>query len=104
MPGPPAQRAVICCHCSGVVVAAAMARTLTCPLCYQRITLDDIVVTSTFAARTLVTCGRIVVAKRATGTVREARASGGNEVEGAMQADSAATAAHRDLAPPACWG
>jgi hypothetical protein len=80
-----------------------MARVLTCPRCYQRVNLDDVVVTTEVTARAVATCGRIVVRRKGRLSVREASASAGIEVEGAMQAESARTAGHLYLGPGATW-
>lgn len=80
-----------------------MARVLTCPRCYRRVNLDDVVVTSEVTTRAVATCGRIVVGRKGRLSVREASASAGIEVEGAMQAESARTAGHLYLGPGATW-
>lgn len=97
------QREVTCCRCWRAFAVGVLARTITCPLCYQRISLDDILIDSTVSATRLETCGRVVVTGRGRATVKVVRASRGIDVEGELTTDEAGTAGHLYLGPGAKW-
>lgn len=57
-------RTVQCYLCHRHFDVPLRAMSLSCPWCYQRVTLDDITIKSECYAKSMRTCGRIVVQKR----------------------------------------
>jgi hypothetical protein len=57
----PSVRTVQCYFCHRHFDVPAKAMSLSCPWCYRRVRLDDIVVKGECFAKALQTCGRIVV-------------------------------------------
>lgn len=83
-----ATRAIDCYHCGRRFEAAVKAILLSCPHCYQRVRIDDVVVRSVHHARTVETCGRILIEKKGWVMASFVRAPEGIEVLGAMEAKS----------------
>lgn len=63
-PSPSTVRTVQCYHCHRHFDVPGKAMSLSCPWCYRRVTLSDIVVKDECFAKALQTCGRIVVQKK----------------------------------------
>ncbi|MBX3359611.1 MAG: polymer-forming cytoskeletal protein [Phycisphaeraceae bacterium] len=97
----PTPRLVLCYNCSRSFSASSQAITLTCPLCYQHLRLSDVIVEAAQSVTRLQTCGRLVITARGRVTAKVVQASGGIEVHGRLQAESAATPGHFYLAPGA---
>lgn len=57
-------RPVTCYSCAATFDVPARALVLTCPHCYQRVKVDDVVVYDSFIGPQLRTCGSILVARK----------------------------------------
>jgi hypothetical protein len=86
MARPAAQREIVCYHCRAVVGVAMAARSSTCPRCYRRLLLDDLVVSSPGLGATLSTCGIVRIQKRVRAAARAIHAGDGVEVLGSLEA------------------
>lgn len=78
-------RTVECLHCREGVTVPARATVLTCPRCYQRIRVDDVVVTGECSTPSLRTCGRVVVKTRSVLIAGQIEARAGLEVHGGLE-------------------
>lgn len=58
------QRSVRCYRCQAPFAASARAIVLTCPHCYQRVHIEDVIVRGNHHANSVETCGKILVAPR----------------------------------------
>lgn len=63
-PPPPASRTVQCYHCRERFDVPLKAMSISCPWCYKRVTLDDVVVKDSCWQSKLQTCGRLLVHRR----------------------------------------
>lgn len=100
--GHSARRTVRCLHCASPFVVPSSASTLTCPVCYQRVRVDDVVITGRQNHHRIETCG-VVVVKKFAHVHADILASGtGILVEGEVQARSARTPS-LVLGPQAVW-
>ncbi|MCC6322415.1 MAG: polymer-forming cytoskeletal protein [Phycisphaerales bacterium] len=63
-PSPAASRTVRCYHCREVFDVPPKAMSISCPWCYKRVTLDDIVVKDTCMQSRVQTCGRLLVHRK----------------------------------------
>lgn len=86
MAKPAATRPVQCYHCRHRFEVAAQARTGSCPKCSKALQFDDVVVADYFAVRKVQTCGKVVVNKKGRIVAQLVEASGGIEVQGAIEA------------------
>lgn len=59
-------RTVQCYHCQRGFDVPGAAMSISCPWCYRRVTLDDLVVKDTCWTSRVQTCGKLTVNKRAT--------------------------------------
>jgi len=85
----PLTRVVRCLHCAAAVRVPDAATVLTCPTCYQRVRVEDVVVENELVLPRLETCGRIVIRRRGRLYTRlGVRASLGVEVLGELQAET----------------
>jgi len=80
------QRSVRCYRCQAPFVASARAIVLTCPHCYQRVHIEDVVVRGNHHANSVETCGKILVAPRGWLMAGVVIAAGGIEVLGRLHA------------------
>ncbi|MFO0834887.1 MAG: polymer-forming cytoskeletal protein [Phycisphaerales bacterium] len=80
------QRSVRCYRCQAPFVASARAIVLTCPHCYQRVHIEDVIVRGNHHANSVETCGRILVAPRGWLMAGVIIAAGGIEVLGRLHA------------------
>lgn len=74
-----ALRDVRCVKCGWDFQVPARASVLTCPGCYQRVRVEDIVINSAVIERSLETCGRLLIDRR--GAVRAGRLAAGVCIE-----------------------
>ncbi|TVQ76911.1 MAG: polymer-forming cytoskeletal protein [Phycisphaeraceae bacterium] len=87
----PALRTVRCYHCSKEFEVGAKAITVSCPHCYQRVAIEDMVVRSSHSGGKVQTCGKITIAERARFTAMSVQASGGLEINGVLNASQIST-------------
>lgn len=59
-------RTVQCYHCQRGFDVPGAAMSISCPWCYRRVTLDDLIVKDTCWTSRVQTCGRLTVHKRAS--------------------------------------
>lgn len=102
-PSPAPPRTSQCYHCWRAVTAAALARTITCPHCYQRLQLDDVVIEADYSVSKVQTCGRLVIGPRARVTAKVVHASAGIELHGQLRAGEASSAGRVAMGPGAQW-
>ncbi len=57
-------RTVQCYHCRKAFGVGARAMTITCPKCFKRVQIQDIVVESAHGVTKLQTCGKVIVEKK----------------------------------------
>lgn len=81
-----ALRMVRCYHCAKEFEVGAKALTVSCPHCYQRVVIEDMMVRSSHSGGRVQTCGRIVIGERARFTAMSVEATGGLEIEGVLNA------------------
>lgn len=60
------KKIVSCTHCSEWMEVGALAMSVVCPKCRQRVIIEDYQIRSYHASRKLQTCGNVVVYKGAT--------------------------------------
>lgn len=101
-PRTPQTRTLVCYHCGRAFVAAARAITLTCPTCHKRVHVNDIVVAHSLHARTLQTCGRLVVEKKGRVFAGSVLAAQGVEVWGSLEGN-VSTAGKVTIGPRGRW-
>lgn len=82
---PPPPRTVQCYHCRQWFDVPARAMSISCPWCYKRVGLDDLVVKGACWTSKIQTCGRVVVRPRATLVAPLIEASQGVEVHGVIE-------------------
>ncbi len=83
-PDPPS-RSVQCYHCRRAFTVPARAMSCSCPRCYKRVTIDDLVVSGNCWAARLQTCGYLTVERRGhlVASVIEARV--GMQIDGYVE-------------------
>ncbi len=82
----PRQRRVQCVHCTRLFPVPLKAMILTCPACFRRVRVEDVIISGQQHTPRLETCGRIVIRPRAR-VVTEVLAAGmGVEVHGELTA------------------
>lgn len=84
-PSTPAARTVQCYHCVERFDVPARAMSISCPWCYRRVTLDDLVVKDTCWTSRLQTCGRLVVHRKGSLVASLIEAREGIEVLGHVE-------------------
>jgi hypothetical protein len=97
----PALRTVCCYHCRRAIEVAAAAQTLSCPCCYQRLRVDDILVDGAVGFRELRTAGAITVAKR--GWLRASRIEAGQGLTVLGRLTGSASSHRVVIGPNAVW-
>jgi cytoskeletal protein CcmA (bactofilin family) len=85
MADPAAPRTVQCYHCRQWFDVPARAMSISCPWCYRRVGLDDLVIKGACWTSKIQTCGRVVVKARATLVAPLIEASQGVEVHGTIE-------------------
>jgi cytoskeletal protein CcmA (bactofilin family) len=96
------RRTVRCMHCSSPFVVPGSATTLTCPVCYKRVRVDDVILSGRENHHRLETCGVIVV-KRGAKVTADTLASGtGILVEGEVRTRTS-QAPSIVIGPEAAW-
>jgi hypothetical protein len=100
-PGP-ALRTVTCYHCGRAIQVAALAQTLTCPCCYQRLRVDDVLIDSPTCLPELRTAGTIVIARRGSLRTGQVEAGKGLTVLGQLIGHSARSP-QVSLGPKSTW-
>ncbi len=100
--GHSARRTVRCLHCASPFVVPSSASTLTCPICYERVRVDDVVITGRENHHKIETCGVVVVRKFAHVHADVLSSGTGILVEGEVQARVARTPS-LVLGPAAVW-
>jgi cytoskeletal protein CcmA (bactofilin family) len=83
---PASPRSVRCYHCGHRFDVSARAMTGSCPKCYAKLMLDDIVIKNTQSYRKLQTCGRLVVEARGRVIADLVEAEEGVQVVGKLEA------------------
>lgn len=63
---PNSPRTVQCYHCRQGFDVPSAAMSISCPWCYKRVTLDDLIVKDTCWTSKVQTCGRLIVERRGT--------------------------------------
>lgn len=79
-----APRTVQCYHCRQWFDVPARAMSISCPWCYKRVGLDDLVIRGTCWTSKIQTCGRVVVRPKSVLVAPLIEASQGVEVWGAI--------------------
>lgn len=79
-------RTIRCYHCASEFEVGAKALTVSCPCCYRRVVIEDMLVRHSHSGGRVQTCGRIVVAERGRFTAMTVEASGGLEIDGVFNA------------------
>ncbi|HYD01734.1 MAG TPA: polymer-forming cytoskeletal protein [Phycisphaerales bacterium] len=97
-----ADRTVRCVHCAGPFVVPGAAQVLTCPLCYKRVRVDDVIVTGSQIQGRVETCGSVVVRRGGRFQVEVLKAGMGLLVEGEVRTGQAA-APMVIMGPDAVW-
>jgi hypothetical protein len=97
-----ADRSVRCVHCAGGFVVPGAAQILTCPLCYKRVRVDDVIVTGSQIHGRVETCGSVVVRRGGRFQVEVLKAGMGLLVEGEVRT-GAAVAPMVVMGPEAVW-
>jgi hypothetical protein len=82
----PRQRAVQCVHCLRRFPVPPKAMILTCPACFRRVRVEDVIVSAAQHTPRLETCGRIVIRPRARVVAETVVAGMGLEVHGELTA------------------
>lgn len=95
-------RDIRCLHCDHAFGVARAAMVLTCPVCYKRIRVEDVVVNTARAMGRVETCGRVVVRRGGKVTASVVLASEAVEVLGEMQAGTV-VAPVVYIGPKATW-
>ena len=79
-------RIVRCYHCHRDVSVPLAARSISCPLCFKGLILDDLLVRDSSYSSRLHTCGTITVDKKARAVTRSIEACAGVEILGTLEA------------------
>ncbi|MFG0258278.1 MAG: polymer-forming cytoskeletal protein [Phycisphaerales bacterium JB043] len=83
---PTGPRTVVCYHCGHHFEVSARAMTGSCPKCYGKLMIDDVVIKNTQSYKTLQTCGKLVIQARGRVIADLVTASEGIEVAGKLEA------------------
>ncbi len=98
----PALRTVVCYHCARAIEVAALAQTLTCPCCYQRLRVDDVLIEGAVCVPELRTAGSLLVARRGSLRAGAIEAGGGLTVLGTLTGTQARSP-RVSIGPRATW-
>lgn len=79
-------RKVQCYHCRETFAVGARAMTMTCPKCFKRVQIQDVVIKNAHGVKKLQTCGKVVVEKKGRVIADLVEAHEGIEVRGILQA------------------
>lgn len=79
-------RSATCYHCGRIFQASTHAITLTCPHCYKRVGLQDLIIHGLHSSKTLETAGLLIVEKKAWLKVGRIHVGERIEVEGRVEA------------------
>jgi cytoskeletal protein CcmA (bactofilin family) len=79
-------RTVQCYHCRRTFDVGARAMTITCPKCFKRVQVQDVIVNQAQGLTKLQTCGRIVIEKKGRVVADLVEAHEGIEVKGVIRA------------------
>lgn len=79
-------RTVQCYHCRRTFDVGARAMTITCPKCFKRVQVQDVVVKEAQGLKKLQTCGKVVVEKKGRVVADLVEAHEGIEVKGIIRA------------------
>jgi cytoskeletal protein CcmA (bactofilin family) len=102
MPRTASPRTVTCYHCQRRFDVGGRALTTSCPGCFKRVTVDDIVVKTIESVRKLQTCGRVVVHKTGRVFAQTVEAEEGVQVDGVLEANVVSGGLVR-IGPKATW-
>jgi len=95
---------VICYHCSRTIKVSGMTRSTSCPGCFKRVIIEDLVVPTYHAVINVETCGKLIVPKGGRVIVQKrVIALSGIEMEGKLQCQEAITARHVLIGAKAEW-
>ena len=78
-------REVQCYHCGAQFEISARAMTVSCPKCYKKLLVEDVVVKTAQGVTKLQTCGRIIIEKSGRVTAKLVEAHQGIEVHGIIE-------------------
>ena len=78
-------RDVQCYHCSAQFEISARAMTVSCPKCYKKLLVEDVVVKTAQGVTNLQTCGKIIIEKKGRVTATLVEAHKGIEVHGIIE-------------------
>lgn len=79
-------RKVQCYHCRQTFDVGARAMTITCPKCFKRVQVQDVVVKEAQGLKRLQTCGKIIIERKGRVIADLVEAHEGIEVKGILQA------------------
>jgi len=82
---PQGPRTVRCYHCRKLFDVPSRAMSISCPWCYKRVALDDVIIKNTVWTGKVQTCGKVVVRKNAELVASHVEASAGVEVYGRLE-------------------
>ena len=99
---PSARRTVRCLHCARAFVVPDSATTLTCPLCYKRVRVDDVILSGRQGHHKVETCGVIVIKPGARVTADTLSSGTGIMVEGEVRT-RVSSAPSVVIGPEAVW-
>ncbi len=95
-------REVRCYHCGHRFEVSARAMTGSCPKCYGKLMLEDVVITNTQSYKRLQTCGKIIIQARGRVIADLVDAADGIEVTGKLEA-KAYRGGPVSIGPKALW-
>src|SRR5436853_632396 len=95
-------RTVTCYHCGRAFDVGGQALTTSCPGCFKRVVVDDIIVKTIESVRRVQTCGRLVVQKTGRVFAQSVEAQAGVQVEGILEANVVSGGLVR-IGPKAVW-
>lgn len=78
-------RAVQCYHCGAHFEISARAMTVSCPKCYKKLLVEDVVVKTAQGVTKLQTCGKIIIERKGRVKATLVEAHQGIEVHGIIE-------------------
>jgi hypothetical protein len=93
---------VRCYHCLNHFDASEKAITLSCPRCYQRVEVRDVIVRDEMRAKVVQTCGLVIIEKKGRLRAEAVEACEGVEVLGELDAHCVSHA-HVFIGAKATW-
>ncbi len=78
-------REVQCYHCGAQFEISARAMTVSCPKCYKKLLVEDVVIKAAQGVTKLQTCGKIIIEKKGRVTATLVEAHQGLEVHGILE-------------------